>query len=253
MAPRPCQAEDGVVNFQTVRGKADSSDPFPFKGLRPVPYDWIDIDPPWPMKMRSPKGEAKSAAAKYGLMSFEQIAALPVGELAAEHSILRVWTVWPLILHGGDPDKHYAGADASRSRVGECIARWGPRYVAGGAWFKRTVTGKPAFGPGYRVRSTCEPFLLCLFGNPDTPEGRRMRNVIESVEEDAIDGLRREHSRKPEEAFAWAERYMPNARRLELFSRASRPGWDTWGFEAGKFDPVVTLNAQPAPLQGAVA
>lgn len=227
----------------TVRAKLSSS--WPFEGLRPNSYDFGMIDPPWPVKMRSPKGEGKSAAAKYGLMSFEEIAALPVGDLFADHGVLMTWTVWPLVLHGGDPDKHYIGADAGISRVGWCINKWGARYVTGGAWFKRTITGKPAFGPGYRVRTTCEPFLLAIFGNPDTPEGRRRRNVIESIEQDAFDGLRREHSRKPEEAFAWAERYMPGARRLELFSRQSRPGWDTWGFEAGKFDPVISLNAPP--------
>jgi N6-adenosine-specific RNA methylase IME4 len=237
----------------TIRETAMPGGGWPFGGLRPHSYDWIDFDPPWPVKMRSAKGEAKSAASKYGLMSFEQIGAMPVGDLAAEHCVLRVWTVWPLVWHSGDPDRHYAGADAARSRVGECVAKFGARYITGGAWFKRTVTGKPAFGPGYRVRSSCEPFMLCMFGNPDTPGGRRMRNVIESIEEDAFDGLRREHSRKPEEAFAWAERYMPGARRVELFSRASRPGWDTWGYEAGKFDPVVALNAAPVALCGAAA
>lgn len=34
---------------------------------------------------------------------------------------------------------------------------------------------------------------------------------------------------------------LPGARRLELFSRASRPGWDAWGLETGKFDPVTTI------------
>jgi N6-adenosine-specific RNA methylase IME4 len=47
--------------------------------------------------------------------------------------------------------------------------------------------------------------------------------------------LAREHSRKPEEAYRAAELLMPNARRLELYSRTNRPGWDAYGFEAGKF------------------
>ena len=55
-----------------------------------------------------------------------------------------------------------------------------------------------------------------------------MRNLIE--------GEAREHSRKPEVAYRAAEALLPGARRLELFSRASRPGWETWGDEAGKFD-----------------
>ncbi|MCC6172043.1 MAG: DNA methyltransferase [Gammaproteobacteria bacterium] len=209
---------------------------WPFGGLKAFSYDFIMADPPWPTKMRSPKGEAKSSVAKYGSMSFEEIAALPVGELAARDCVLFLWCVWPMVLYGGDPELRYADADASRSRVGEIIKAWGFRYVSGGAWHKRTTLGATAFGPGYRLRSSCEPFLLCTAGNPGT--SRSARNLIE--------GLRREHSRKPDEAFAWCERYMPDARRVELFSRESRPGWDTWGFEAGKFDPVVTLQAEAA-------
>lgn len=110
---------------------------------------------------------------------------------------------------------------------------WGFRYSTGGAWFKRTVTGKPTFSTGYRFRSACEPYLIGVMGAPLS--SRRERNIV--------DDLAREHSRKPEKAYAVGERMMPCARRCELFSRASRPGWDTWGLEAGKFDPVVTLQA----------
>ncbi|NWG72780.1 MAG: DNA methyltransferase, partial [Parvularculaceae bacterium] len=45
------------------------------------------------------------------------------------------------------------------------------------------------------------------------------------------------------EAFAWCERWAGEVRRVELFSRQTRPGWDSWGFEAGKFDPVVQVAA----------
>jgi N6-adenosine-specific RNA methylase IME4 len=205
---------------------------WPFGALKPFSYDLIMADPPWPTRLYSAKGEGKSFARHYGAMTFEAIAALPVGQLAARDCILFLWCTWPLLLHGGDPQRHYKGADASRSRVGECIKAWGPRYVSGGSWLKRTVTGKVAFGTGYRVRSSTEPFLLAVWGAPLT--SRRERNLI--------DGLAREHSRKPEEAFAWCERYMPGARRVELFSRQSRPGWDSWGLQAGKFDPVVTTS-----------
>lgn len=219
--------------------------PPPFQGLA-TDYELGMIDPAWPTKMRSPNGEKKSAAAKYGLMSFEQIAALPVDQLMARNSVAMVWCTWPLVLYSGDPELRYVDHDAARSRVGEVIKAWNFRYVTGGAWFKRTITGKPAFGPGYRVRTTCEPFLLCIKGNPSTAAGRRMRNVIESIAENAFDGLRREHSRKPEEAYKWCEDYLPGAQRVELFSRRSRAGWDTWGYEAGKFDPAVSLQAELA-------
>jgi N6-adenosine-specific RNA methylase IME4 len=50
-----------------------------------------------------------------------------------------------------------------------------------------------------------------------------------------IEGEVREHSRKPEEAFQAAERLMPDAKRIEVFSRQRREGWSTFGDQADKF------------------
>jgi N6-adenosine-specific RNA methylase IME4 len=222
------------VRGETVAGHFNG-DPrsWPFGALKQFSYDLVLIDPPWPTEMRSPKGEGKSHAKHYGSMSFEQIAALPVGQLAAKNCGLFVCSTWAHVLYGGDPKLRYVDADASRSRVGECIKAWGARAVSGGVWRKTTVHGKVAFGPGYRARSACEPFHLCIFGNPKN--SKSMRNIF--------DGVRRGHSVKPPEMYEWCEKWMPGARRVELFSRTSRPGWDTWGFEAGKFDPTVTFGA----------
>jgi N6-adenosine-specific RNA methylase IME4 len=46
---------------------------------------------------------------------------------------------------------------------------------------------------------------------------------------------RREHSRKPDEAYARIEA-LAEGPYLELFARGSRPGWDGWGLERGLFD-----------------
>lgn len=223
------------VRGETVSGRF-SGDPrvWPFGPLKQFSYELIMVDPPWPMQMRSGKGELKSHTRHYGSMPFAEIEALPVGQLAAPDCILFLWSTWPLLLYGGDPARHFAGADAAVSPVGACMKAWGFRYVAGGAWHKKRSLGGTAFGPGYRVRSACEPFLLGTIGRPRN--SRSSRNLIE--------GLTRAHSQKPEEAYAWCEAYMPGARRLELFSRTSRPGWDSWGYEAGKFDPLVSLQAE---------
>lgn len=213
-----------------------ASTPWPFGDLPMFGYELVMVDLLIETKMRSPKGEKKNSAAHYGAMSWEACAAMPIGQLASRHCVFFIWTTWPHMLYGGDPDVKYIDADASRSRIGECIRAWGLRYVTGGAWRKTTVNGKTAFGTGYRARSACEPFLLAITGNPDT--SRAERNLI--------DGLRREHSRKPESAYAWCERYLPGARRLDLFSRQTRKGWDSWGYEAGKFDPVVTREGVAA-------
>jgi len=51
-----------------------------------------------------------------------------------------------------------------------------------------------------------------------------------------IEGPIREHSRKPDEAYAAAEALLPRAmNRADLFSRTDRPGWTSWGNETGKF------------------
>jgi N6-adenosine-specific RNA methylase IME4 len=210
------------------------SAPHPFEGLQP-PYDLIMADPPWPTTMRSPKGEKKSSVSKYGSMPWPAIEALPVGALAARDAVLFLWCTWPLLLDGGDPKRHFQGADAARSRVGAVIKAWGFRYVSGGVWLKRKSRGGVAFGTGYRFRSACEPFLLAIKGAPVTSKSER----------NFIDDFAREHSRKPEKAFELCERFMHGARYAELFSRQSRPHWDAWGEEVGKFDPVVTLNAEP--------
>lgn len=211
---------------------AAATNSWPFGALVPFSYDLILADPPWEFRVWSEKGAAKSPQAQYDTMPLEEIAALPVGHLAARDCILFLCGVWPLMLDGGDPGRGIAG-HASRSPVGAIMEAWGFRFVTGGAWIKRTRMGRNAFGTGYRVRSACEPWLIGVNGSPDT--SRAARNVIA--------GLRREHSRKPEEMYLWCERYMPAARRLDLFSRQSRPGWDKWGREAGKFDAAAPGGA----------
>jgi N6-adenosine-specific RNA methylase IME4 len=47
----------------------------------------------------------------------------------------------------------------------------------------------------------------------------------------------REHSRKPAEFYDIVLRHTPAAiRRADLFSRETRPGFEGWGHEHGKFD-----------------
>jgi N6-adenosine-specific RNA methylase IME4 len=185
---------------------------WPFGSLSPRSYHLIMADPPWHFEVRSEKGEEKSPQAQYSTMSLSDIAALPVADLAAEDCLLWLWATAPLL-----PQQL------------EIMAAWGFRFLTTGVWVKTTKTGKLAFGTGYYLRNAHEPFLIGARGSPE-----RVPNVRSVVMAEA-----REHSRKPDEAFAAAEKMRPavvNPRRCELFSRESRPGWETWGNEAGKFD-----------------
>jgi N6-adenosine-specific RNA methylase IME4 len=103
---------------------------------------------------------------------------------------------------------------------------YGIRYVTCGVWVKRTKHGKIAFGTGYRLRGSHEPFLIGTIGRPDS--SKSIRSVLE--------GPVRENSRKPDEAYAVAEKMMPHAhRRADVFSRQKRPGWENWGDQAEHF------------------
>jgi N6-adenosine-specific RNA methylase IME4 len=213
----------------------------PFEQLRNATYDLALIDPPWPNYNRSPKGEKKSSVAQYGRMPWEAIYALPVRDLLKRDAAIVLCCTAPMLLNGGDVKRHYAGHDAAHSPQGECLKHWGARPSTFIFWRKLSKNGKPVRGTGYRVWSCVEPFAIGIIGAPKTV-----------VLDNFIEGERRDHSRKPETLYTWCEAFMPGARRIDLFSRAGRAGWDTWGHEAGKFDPVVTHGA-PANQNRAAA
>lgn len=205
-----------------------------FISLRPVGgFDLIMADPPWSYEMRSEKGYEKAPEAHYKTMPTAEIAALPVEALAAPNCLLWLWAVNPKL-----PDALAV------------MAAWGFTFKTAGTWVKRTTkSGKDAFGTGYVLRSSNEPFLIGTRGAPRSTKATR--STIPTYDDGfhavgdgsdwptssiTIEAKLREHSRKPEEAFRAAEGLMPNARRLELFSRQARPGWSVWGNEMGKFE-----------------
>lgn len=183
--------------------------PWPFGAMRPLSYDLIVADPPWSFDNFSAAGEAKNAKAQYGCMDLAAIKALPVGQLAARDCVLWLWATNPML-----------------PQAIETMVAWGFTFKTAGHWSKKTVNGKQAFGTGYILRCAGEPFLIGTVGEPRC--SRTVRSVIE--------GPIREHSRKPDEAYAAAEALLPRAmNRADLFSRTDRPGWTSWGNETGKF------------------
>lgn len=166
-------------------------------------------DPPWQFKTRSSKGvTAKGAGGQYDLMTLDDIKAMEVANIAAKDCVLWLWATNPML-----------------PQAFEVMSSWGFTFKTAGHWVKRTKHGKLAFGTGYLLRCAGEPFLIGTRGQPKT--SRSVRSVVE--------GPIREHSRKPDEAFQAAELMIPGARRLELFSRQERLGWDVWGNQVDRF------------------
>ncbi len=185
---------------------------WPFGDLRMFGYGLIMVDPPWKYANYSRKGEHKGAAAQYDCLTVAEISALPVSQLAAPDCALWLWATNPLLDCAFD-----------------VIKAWGFAFKTAGHWVKRTRHGKLGFGTGYVLRGAGEPFLIGTIGAPKF--SRSVRSVIE--------GLAREHSRKPAEAYQAAEILVPNVCRADLFSRERRPGWDAWGNEVDKFPEVA--------------
>ena len=180
----------------------------PFDNLTPMKYGLLMADPPWSFDNYSVKGERKNAKFHYECMSIEDICAMPVGHLASKNCLLWLWATNPML-----PQALVA------------MERWGFQFKTAGTWVKTTRHGKTAFGTGYVLRSANEPFLIGTIGTVKCTRG--VRSVVY--------GQIREHSRKPDEAYAAAEQLVPHVHRAELFSRQARQGWEVWGNQSQLF------------------
>lgn len=187
----------------------------PFERLAPRSFGVILADPPWNFVA----GEEKNARQHYRCMSFADIAMLPVRQLAAPNCACFMWVTAPMLADG------IAALEA-----------WGFHYKTAGAWAKLASTAddaedlsRLAFGTGYIFRSAAEFFLVGTTGSPEV-RSHSVRNLIAAP--------RREHSRKPDQLYLDIESLYAGPY-LELFARATRAGWDSWGNQVGRFGDVA--------------
>lgn len=194
---------------------------WPFHQLTPLSYEVIVADPPWDFENYSDAGTKKGADPHYAVMPLDGITALPVHELARGDCLLLLWTT---------------GWAMATCQAHEVARAWRFKPVSEMVWNKRTGPGAPPLipskrrmGTGYRVRTMHEPILVCTIGNP------KHRALPSS-----FDGIAREHSRKPDEFYDIVGTHTRLAvRRADLFSRETRPGFEGWGLEHGKFDTAA--------------
>jgi N6-adenosine-specific RNA methylase IME4 len=181
-------------------------------------YRVIYADPPWAFKTFSVKGHGRSAEAHYDCMSLDAIRALPVGDVADQDALLLLWARDPMV-----------------PQALSLIEAWGFEFkTVGFYWAKLNksapracITKKDFFtGLGYWTRGNVEQCLLATRGKP-IRRSKAVRKLVIAP--------RREHSRKPDEMYQHIEELIEGPY-LELFSRAGRPGWDSWGSQTGLFD-----------------
>lgn len=176
-------------------------------------YGTIYADCPWGFLTYEKKLMIPQRADEqhYAPMTMNDLLALPVYDIAAKDAVLHMWTI------------------SSHALLCLKVASyWGFDFKSlGWNWVKtqKSDPSKPKMSMGHWVRQESEIAFLFTRGKP-----KRLDAGVRQVHYEPI----REHSRKPEEFLARAER-LSDGPYLEMFSRSDRPGWDTWGAEAGKF------------------
>jgi N6-adenosine-specific RNA methylase IME4 len=185
-------------------------------------FDIIYADPPWSYYNDSDalpdcttvRGMRRPP---YPVLGSKTIASFPVGNLAAENSILFIWST-----------------DLHLKKCMFVIDAWGFKYVTMGfVWQKLTKAGNPVtFTGGYTMKSGVELCLLATRGKPHKlVQNRSVRALIQSP--------RGKHSKKPVEVYERIEALFGNTvSRLELFARDTRAGWTSWGNQLDMADSL---------------
>jgi len=173
-------------------------------------FGTILADPPWRFQNKTGKvAPEHRRLSRYGTLSFDEIEALPVAELAAPVSHLYLWCPNALLPQGLS-----------------VLAAWGFTYKSNIVWHKiRKDGGSDGRGVGFYFRNVTELVLFGVRGkNARTRSaGRSQVNYLAT--------RKREHSRKPDEIYPIIEAcsFGPY---LELFARGTRPNWAVWGNQA---------------------
>lgn len=207
--------------------------PYPFADLAP-PYSTIVADPPWGYEGRS-KPWYSGSEPSYSLMLLDDIKALPVLDLAAPDAHLYLWAVLPMV-----PEAY------------EVVDAWGFSAETVLTWCKPGV----GLGAGHRgntellivARRGCSPYInptcrrcrkrargamKCSCGVPlwtyeGLPCDNPRRPFVGDGEGSWFVAPRQGHSQKPALFGDLIERMSPGPY-VELFARAPRLGWDSWG------------------------
>lgn len=173
------------------------------------PFDVLVADPPWQYDKRD--GDATSRGhLDYPSMTVDEICAAAPRSLAGADALLWLWTTNAHILEAG--------------RV---LDAWGFEHKTVLTWDKGRM------GLGDWLRGQTEHCILAVRGRPVFVGGTFTTLLRGEV---------REHSRKPESFYELVEATSPGTK-LELFSRAARPGWAAWGAEVQKFTHATGAGA----------
>lgn len=173
------------------------------------PYRTILADPPWQQGRggkKSRRPNSSGGGLEYptlSLIDIEEHLRKAQARAATDHNLF-LWTI----------DKFLHEAETLAQGLGY-------RLHARLVWNK--VTGIPA---AFTIRYGHE-YLLWYYQGRLLPVATNERGKIHSV---FVEPVRR-HSQKPDISYSIIERLYPTGRRLEMYARQPRPGWEAFGNE----------------------
>lgn len=178
---------------------AKVADPLNTLGRFPLIY----ADPPWQYDFISV--DAWKVENHYPTMPIEEICALPVNDITTKDAILFMWATAPKL------------ADAMN-----VINAWGFTYKTCAVWDKEWT------GMGNYFRVQHELLLIATRGSiPPPTTDNRPASIVRHKRSTT-------HSQKPDVFYDIIETMYPELPKLELFARATREGWKSWGNETGE-------------------
>lgn len=177
-------------------------------------YGNLMIDPPWPKRKGGrrvvrPNQGRELAYATLGVREIFDLLDADVFPLAGEPHNVWLWVV-----------DEFLGVAEERMR------ERGYRLHARLVWDKGN-----GVAPAFTVRYSHE-YLLWFYKPKLMPVASDQRGKWRTVLSEGS----RQHSRKPNIAYEMVESLYPGLKRLDVFSRETRVGWDSWGDEVGFFD-----------------
>lgn len=191
------------------------------RAMRGRRFRTILADPPWQFQNRTGKMAPEHRRLnRYGTMTLDDICSLPVSGSADARAHLYLWVPNALLPEGL-----------------KVMSAWGFNYKSNIVWYKVRKDGGPdGRGVGFYFRNVTELLLFGVRGKDvrTLAPGRRQPNVIAT--------RKREHSRKPDEAYDIVEACSPGPF-LEIFARGTRPGWTSWGNQAEEYEPTWATYA----------
>lgn len=169
-------------------------------------FQTIVIDPPWDWGDEGDVDQFGIARPTYATMTINEIAALPVGELAEKNAHIYLWIT-----------------NRSLPKGFRLLEEWGFRYITAITWVK------PSFGLGNYYRGSTEHVLFGVKGSLGLSRRDLGTHFTAKRPRSEAGGAPR-HSAKPQEFYEMVESASPGPF-LEIFARADRPGWKVWGAE----------------------